>query len=345
MPDPRPLPPEAEAQLDKHSAQGRRAREQGDIDAAEKHFLAAWECIPEPKLEYEYADSITVAMTEFYRDTGQAAKAQPWLALARQAYGPGPDPHTEFLAATVHYAAGEYDQAYALFDALYRQYRRRPFDGEDPVYLSFYMERAEAIRSGATPPDPAKASSTAMAANPKRGAGNVPDGDEEDEEDEDEEDEDDEEEDDYGDAAELPDDIYEQIEALSEEGNDLSDDDDPAGAEAVWRQAMDLLPEPRVDWEAYTWLSASIGEACYQQGKIDDAVQSFFDALNGPGGQDNPFVHYMLGKSLLKQDQPDRAIDELLRAYMLDGVDIFDSDEAEGPDMLQMLQDRGLVQE
>ena len=145
---------------------------------------------------------------------------------------------------------------------------------------------------------------------------------------------------------ELPTDIYEQIEVLSEKGNNLIDEGNDSGAEAAWRQALALLPEPKTDWDAYTWLCASIGEACYFQGNYAAATQVLFDALNGPGAQENPFVHYMLGKALWQQGEAeDRAIDELLRAYMLDGVDIFDSDEGEGPEMLQLLQDQGLVNE
>lgn len=342
MPGTRPLPSEAEAELDKHSDLGRRASEQGDFDTAEQHLLAAWECIPEPKLEHEHADVIAVGITQLYRDTDRAEEAQPWLALAREAHGSNPDPQTEFLAATVHYAAGEFDEAYALFDDLYHQYGRRPFENEDPAYLEFYLEGAADGDAGPESIDPrlgVKASD--HEADEGDGTDEIEDGDEEKEDDDELEDDEAEE----AEPAELPDDIYEQIEALSEEGNDLSDDEDPAGAEAVWRQAIDLLPEPRVDWEAYTWLSASIGEACYQQGNYEDAKDSLFDALNGPGGPDNPFVHYMLGKSLLKLDEQERGVDELMRAYMLDGVDIFDSDEAEGAEILQVLQERGLVDE
>jgi len=143
---------------------------------------------------------------------------------------------------------------------------------------------------------------------------------------------------------ELPDDVYERIETLSEAGNDLIDDDDPAGAESVWRQAIAMLPEPKADWEAYTWLNASIGEACYFQGHYADAAQVLFDALNGPQALDNPFIHYTLGKALWQLgDDPDRAIDALLRAYMLDGTEIFDGDEDEGADMLRLLIERDLI--
>lgn len=143
---------------------------------------------------------------------------------------------------------------------------------------------------------------------------------------------------------ELPDELYEQIESLSEAGNECSDNEDHEGAIENWRQALALLPEPQLDWEAATWLYASLGDAYYQSADYEMAKDALYTALNCPDGQANPFIHYMLGKTLLRLND-EGAIDELLRAYMLDGVDIFDSDEDEGPDCLKLLEDRGLVDE
>jgi len=142
MAEPIPLTPQVTEKLYEQGGLGREALAAGDVKAAEAHFLAAWNCIPEPRLQHDFAGPMTVALTEFYRDNGMAAKAMPWLALAREAYGPAPNPHTEFLAATVHYQAGELDEAFVLFDSLYKQYRRRPFQDEKPEYLSFYLGRA-----------------------------------------------------------------------------------------------------------------------------------------------------------------------------------------------------------
>src|SRR3546814_894932 len=105
---------------------------------------------------------------------------------------------------------------------------------------------------------------------------------------------------------ELPDELYEQIESLSEAGNDCSDEGDFEGAIENWRQALALLPEPQLDWEAATWLYASLGDAYYQSSEFEMAKDALFTALNCPDGQDNPFIHYMLGKSLLRLNEEDR---------------------------------------
>src|SRR5690606_7480190 len=87
-----PLPPDLTEKLYEYGGLGRKALEAGDVQAAESHFLAAWSLIPEPRLQHDHAGSMTVALTEFYRDNGLVEKAMPWLALARQAYGPQPNP-------------------------------------------------------------------------------------------------------------------------------------------------------------------------------------------------------------------------------------------------------------
>jgi tetratricopeptide (TPR) repeat protein len=141
-------------------------------------------------------------------------------------------------------------------------------------------------------------------------------------------------------TAQLSDELHARITELSEAGNVMADDGDLAGAEQTWLDAVPLLPEPATEWEAYTWLWASIGDVRYDQGDVAGAADAFFNALNGAGGIENPWVHFMLGKSLLKTDRRPRAIDELLRAYMLDD-ELFETDD-EGEELLQAMRDFGV---
>ncbi len=141
---------------------------------------------------------------------------------------------------------------------------------------------------------------------------------------------------------ELPDNIYEQVEELSAEGNDLFDQARFSEAIRKWSSALELLPEPRAEWEAYTWLSASIGDAQYQLGQLEAARHSFFDALNGPDGQGNPFVHYRLGQCEVRIGNEESGISHLLQAYMLDGEEVFFG-EKDGMMYLQKLKDKALI--
>ncbi|MDQ7309743.1 MULTISPECIES: hypothetical protein [Stenotrophomonas] len=141
---------------------------------------------------------------------------------------------------------------------------------------------------------------------------------------------------------ELPDEIYEQVTDLSEQGNVLMDADDHAGATRCWLQALEALPAPAKDWEAYTWLCASLGDASFLSGDVVAALKYFMDALNGPDGRANPFILYRAGQCNELLGQRDRALEYLLRAYALDGEDIFNADD-EGGKYLALLRQQGLT--
>lgn len=140
----------------------------------------------------------------------------------------------------------------------------------------------------------------------------------------------------------LPDALYQQVEQLSEQGNLAFDAGRFGAAIAPWQAALDLLPAPGPQWEAWTWLHTAIGDAYYQLGNFPSARAALLDALNGTGAQENPFVHYRLGQAAHRTGRDDEAREHLLRAYMLDGPDIFQA-EADGARWLQWLRDAGLV--
>lgn len=147
-----------------------------------------------------------------------------------------------------------------------------------------------------------------------------------------------------GDTEELPDDLYEQVTELSEHGNGLLDAGDPAGALRVWSEALLRLPPPHSRWDAAIWLYGSMAEAHYLQEGFAEACDAIRQALAIAAGDANPWLHYMHGKALQRMGDAGAA-DALLRAYMLDGRDIFDEDGDEGGVMLALLRDRGLLDE
>lgn len=74
---------------------------------------------------------------------------------------------------------------------------------------------------------------------------------------------------------ELPYDIYDRVTELSEQGNNLLDRGDTKAAISAWRSALQLLPEPRRQWDAAVWLHASIGDAQRDDGDLNGALDSF----------------------------------------------------------------------
>lgn len=125
---------------------------------------------------------------------------------------------------------------------------------------------------------------------------------------------------------ELADDIYDKITALSEKGNELIDSDQFDAAIVTFNEALDLIPEPKTEWTATTWLYAAIGDALFLKGDCQKSLDIFYKAYNSPSATDNPFINLRLGQCLFELGQVDKAEDFLMRAYMLDGTVIFQGD-------------------
>jgi tetratricopeptide (TPR) repeat protein len=133
----------------------------------------------------------------------------------------------------------------------------------------------------------------------------------------------------------LSDDLHHRITALTEEGDDLVDANDYIGALRKYDQAWALLPEPKEDLEVATWLLSAIADAHFFAGDFKNAVSALAQALRCPDGPGNPFLHLRLGQSYFELGDVRRAQDELTRAYMCKGRDIF---KDEDPKYFALLQ-------
>lgn len=125
---------------------------------------------------------------------------------------------------------------------------------------------------------------------------------------------------------ELDDDIYDKITLLSKEGNKLINADKFDDAIDKFNKALNLVPEPKTDWEASTWLYTAIGDAYFLKGEYPKSLDNFYDAYNCPDAVDNPFINLRLGQNLFELNQMEKAEDFLMRAYMLDGTKVFKGD-------------------
>ncbi len=125
------------------------------------------------------------------------------------------------------------------------------------------------------------------------------------------------------DETELDEATYEEVERLSEEGNDALERGDHAAAIAAFNAAYELLPEPRPIWEAAMWLQASLGDVYFEQGEHEKARDALLDAHGSGSGAGNPFVALRLGEVYLELGEPEQAKRYLLKAHMIEGDEIF----------------------
>lgn len=133
---------------------------------------------------------------------------------------------------------------------------------------------------------------------------------------------------------ELPDITYRKIKLLCAAGDRKAEEGDyPLALEKYWA-AWDLLPEPKTDWEAATWILGAIGDANFASGDYAAGRDNLSTAMHCPNAIGNPFLHLRLGQCQYQLGNLDRAADELARAYMGAGAEIF-TDEEEYFDFLK----------
>ncbi len=136
-------------------------------------------------------------------------------------------------------------------------------------------------------------------------------------------------------SEELSDTLHAEITQLSESGNALADEGKCDEAIHCFEQALDLLPEPIEKWSAACWLFTAIGDTYFLEGDYARAIQPLLDAMKCPGGIGNPFLHLRLGQTQLELGNDILAADELTRAYMGAGTEIF---EGEAPKYLALVK-------
>ena len=129
-------------------------------------------------------------------------------------------------------------------------------------------------------------------------------------------------------------DIQEKMDALCEEGDRLLGAGDFTAALAAFFKAADLIPDPKDNWEAATWIYSAIGDVYFCQADYTRSLEAFQVAVASPDGLGNPFIHLRLGECQFELGRLDKAADELTRAYMGAGAEIFDGEDAKYFDFL-----------
>jgi tetratricopeptide (TPR) repeat protein len=122
-------------------------------------------------------------------------------------------------------------------------------------------------------------------------------------------------------------DVQQKMDELCRVGDEHLDAGRFDEALKAYRAATELIPDPKIDWEASTWIFTAIGEALFFKGDYAEALQNLHLAVVSPGGLGNPLVHLRLGEVHYEMSDFEKAGDELTRAYMAAGREIFGSED------------------
>jgi tetratricopeptide (TPR) repeat protein len=125
----------------------------------------------------------------------------------------------------------------------------------------------------------------------------------------------------------LNDKIASAIDKLCEQGDNFMENDQLDLALAKYKEALLLIPEPITDWEASTWVLTAIGETYFFQEDYDNALSTLQNAMHCPDAIGNPLIHLRLGQVQFELGNEKKAQDELVRAYMGGGEEVFEDEK------------------
>ncbi len=123
--------------------------------------------------------------------------------------------------------------------------------------------------------------------------------------------------------------IKAKLDELAEKGNQLEDEERYEEAIEAWQEGLDLIPALQEYYSETVWFLAAVGDVYFKKGMYPQAHECFDKARGNLSGEGygNPFVMLRLGECCLEIGDEKNAAEFLLRAYMMEGKEIFEPDE------------------
>jgi hypothetical protein len=128
-------------------------------------------------------------------------------------------------------------------------------------------------------------------------------------------------------VARLPAKTFAEVKAKAEDGERRMAAGDFRAAFDLFVGALDLLPDPREQWNAAGWLLVALGENAIRASSFQAAEGPLTDAMWCPGTIGNPWVHLRCGQMRFELGEMDKAGDELSRAYVGGGREVFEGQD------------------
>ncbi|HEY0984989.1 MULTISPECIES: tetratricopeptide repeat protein [unclassified Schlesneria] len=121
----------------------------------------------------------------------------------------------------------------------------------------------------------------------------------------------------------LPPDIRMMIDQLCQKGDKFAQIDQLHDALDQYEAAWELLPNPKQQWPAATWILMAAGDIYFTHRHFGPARDALREALDAPGGEDNEFLWLRLGQSLFELGDLNGAAAALETAWHLNGEELF----------------------
>jgi tetratricopeptide (TPR) repeat protein len=121
----------------------------------------------------------------------------------------------------------------------------------------------------------------------------------------------------------LPSDLRQMIDTLCQKGDQFAQIDQWDDALDQYEAAWDLLPNPKNQWPAATWILMAAGDVHYERQDFPAAIETLREAICLPDGETNPFIWLRLGQSCFETGDLNSAADCLEKAFRMSGEELF----------------------
>ena len=117
--------------------------------------------------------------------------------------------------------------------------------------------------------------------------------------------------------------------ALCEKAVELQDEERYHAANRELSKVLELLPEPKSDWKAYSWLVANMADNHFEQKEYTEAYALFVEAFEVDSeSTQNPFLLLRRGQCALELEKQDEAIEYLVKAFELGTKEVFEDEHS-----------------
>lgn len=114
-----------------------------------------------------------------------------------------------------------------------------------------------------------------------------------------------------------------KIKSLCDHGDKLAAIREYSFAVSKYYEALGLIPDPKRNYKAATWVYSALGETYWKQHDYNNAGMAFLNAYRSAGGSDSGIINLRLGACLSECGENTLAHEYLCQAYMLGGEQIF----------------------
>jgi len=130
---------------------------------------------------------------------------------------------------------------------------------------------------------------------------------------------------------------YPEIQRLCGKGSKYADRGKLPKAIQCYEEALQLLPEPKEQWESGTWLYSSLGDAQFKQGAYPEAIDNLEISQKCPGGSSDPFITLRLGQCYYEIGDRKKAEELMLQTFDVGGPDYFEHEDPKYFDLIAHL--------